>query len=118
MSLISEIVNKIFHPQQASAETVTPPMAAPEAAPAVDISQVLSDMAQKRGGKLNWQTSIVDLLKLLDLDSSLSARQQLAKELHFEGDVHDSASMNVWLQDQVMRKLKENGGHVPQEFLH
>jgi len=73
----------------------------------------LTAMAQKNPQKLNWQTSIVDLMKLLDLDSSLSSRQSLAKELGYSGDMHDSASMNIWLQKQVMQKLAENGGKVP-----
>ena len=60
--------------------------------------------------KLDWRTSIVDLTKLLDLDSSLSARKELAQELHYSGDTNDLASMNVWLHKQVMRKLAENGG--------
>ena len=66
--------------------------------------------------KLDWRTSIVDLMKLLDLDSSLSARKELAQELHYSGDVNDSASMNVWLHKQVMRRLAENGGKVPEEL--
>ncbi|RYZ86233.1 MAG: DUF3597 family protein, partial [Proteobacteria bacterium] len=67
---------------------------------------------------LNWDTSIVDLLKLLDLDSSLTARKQLAKELNYQGDTSDSAAMNIWLQDQVMKKLAENGGKVPESLKH
>ncbi|HBI67994.1 MAG TPA: DUF3597 domain-containing protein, partial [Massilia sp.] len=61
-------------------------------------------------------TSIVDLMKLLDLDSSLAARKELAAELHYTGDTSDSASMNIWLHKQVMKKLAENGGKVPSDL--
>ena len=67
---------------------------------------------------LNWRTSIVDLLKLLNLDSSLNARKELADELHYNGDRNDSAAMNIWLHRQVMIKLAENGGKVPAELRH
>jgi hypothetical protein len=67
--------------------------------------------------KLDWRKSIVDLMKLVGIDSSLSARKQLASELHYSGDENDSATMNVWLQKEVIRKLAENGGKVPQELL-
>ncbi|MFZ6763698.1 DUF3597 domain-containing protein [Pseudoroseomonas sp. WGS1072] len=92
--------------------------AAPAAAPAqpVDVSAVLSDMAAKNPQKLNWRESIVDLMKLLGLDSSLENRKELAKELNYSGDTGDSASMNIWLHKQVMTKLAENGGKVPEEL--
>jgi hypothetical protein len=77
---------------------------------------VLVDLASKNAEKLNWRTSIVDLMKLLQLDSSLAARKELAQELHFTGDTNDSASMNIWLHRQVMIKLAENGGKVPEEL--
>ena len=70
-------------------------------------------MASNAPQKLNWQTSIVDLMKMLDLDSGLDARKSLAGELGYTGDTNDSASMNVWLHKQVMQKLAENGGKVP-----
>jgi Domain of unknown function (DUF3597) len=73
-------------------------------------------MASKSGQRLDWRHSIVDLMKLLNLDSSLSARKQLAEELHYTGDMNDSAKMNIWLHKQVMRKLAENGGKVPEEL--
>lgn len=84
----------------------------------VDVGQILSDMAAKKGENLNYKQSIVDLLKLLDLDSSLSARKQLADELHYTGDKDDSATMNVWLHKQVVQKLAENGGKVPADMQH
>ena len=70
-----------------------------------------------RAEKLDWRKSIVDLMKLVGMDSSLTARKQLATELHFTGDMNDSASMNVWLHKQVLIKLAENGGKVPLELL-
>ncbi len=84
--------------------------------PVVDVEVVLVDLASKNAEKLNWRTSIVDLMKLLQLDSSLAARKELAQELHFTGDTNDSASMNIWLHRQVMIKLAENGGKVPEEL--
>lgn len=66
-----------------------------------------------KGQKLNWRTSIVDLMKALDLDSSLAARKELAKELNYTGDTNDSATMNIWLHKALMKKLAENGGKVP-----
>ena len=88
--------------------------AAPAAAQAqVDVAAVLTDLASKNKEKLDWRHSIVDLMKLLNLDSSISARKELAKELNYTGDTNDSAKMNVWLHKQVMVKLAENGGKVP-----
>ena len=81
--------------------------------PAVDVEAILKGLAAKNPQKLNWQTSIVDLMKLLGLDSSLQNRTTLAKELGYSGDTADSAKMNLWLQQQVMRKLAESGGKVP-----
>ncbi len=84
--------------------------------PLVDVESILNDMAAKNPQKLNWQISIVDLMKLLNLDSSLAARKELATELLYQGDTNDSASMNIWLHKQVMTKLAENGGKVPDEL--
>ena len=82
----------------------------------VDVEAVLTQMQASHGEQLNWRTSIVDLMKLLGLDSSLSARKELASELHYTGNTEDSASMNIWLHKQVMQKLAENGGKVPDEL--
>jgi hypothetical protein len=82
----------------------------------VDVEAVLTDLAAKKGQKLDWRKSIVDLMKLLDLDSSLDARKELAKELNYTGDTSDSASMNVWLHKQVMGKLAASGGKVPDDL--
>ena len=88
--------------------------AAPAAAQAqVDVAAVLTELASKNKEKLEWRNSIVDIMKLLNLDSSLSARKELAKELNYTGDTNDSARMNIWLHKQVMVKLAENGGKVP-----
>jgi len=84
----------------------------------VDVEAVLSNLAKQKKEKLDWRKSIVDLMKLLDLDSSLNARKELAHELHYTGDTNDSAAMNVWLHKQVMTKLAENGGKVPAELRH
>lgn len=93
----------------ASAAAAAPPQQ-------VDVNAVLTEMAAKNGQKLNWKQSIVDLMKLLGLDSSLEARKELARELNYSGDTNDSATMNIWLHKQVMAKLAENGGIVPPEL--
>ncbi|KAA2214938.1 DUF3597 domain-containing protein [Teichococcus oryzae] len=82
----------------------------------VDVAAVLTEMASKNPQQLNWRQSIVDLMKLLGLDSSLDNRKELARELGYSGDMNDSASMNIWLHKQVMNKLAENGGQVPAEL--
>lgn len=92
------------------------PQPAPGAPANVDVEQVLSDLASKNSQKLDWRHSIVDLLKLLDLDSSHTARNELAKELGYTGSTDDSATMNVWLHKQVMQKLAANGGKVPDDL--
>jgi hypothetical protein len=94
--------------------------AAPAAAPAqsVDVAPILDKAVAAKKEKLEWRTSIVDLMKALDIDSSLSARKELAKELGYTGDTSDSASMNIWLHKQVMAKLAANGGKLPPEIKH
>ncbi|SAK97537.1 hypothetical protein AWB76_07430 [Caballeronia temeraria] len=135
MSIFSNILNKIFHHDSAPAapDTSAAPAANANAAPApspaasapaqsaapmqeVDVEAVLTQMQANNSEQLNWRTSIVDLMKLLGLDSSLSARKELASELHYTGNTEDSASMNIWLHKQVMQKLAENGGKVPDEL--
>jgi hypothetical protein len=90
------------------------------AAPAqsVDVAAIVDKAAAAKHEKLEWRTSIVDLMKALDIDSSLAARKELAKELGYTGDTNDSASMNVWLHKQVMAKLAANGGKLPPEIKH
>jgi type III secretion system FlhB-like substrate exporter len=140
MGILSNIFHKIFpssHPAVAEKPTTgAPSSAAPAGSPAapaapsqgaaaappvaampeVDVAAILSEKAQHAGQPLNWRTSIVDLLKLLDLDSSLQARKELAQELHYSGDTNDSAAMNIWLHRQVMTKLAQNGGKVPADL--
>jgi hypothetical protein len=90
------------------------------AAPAatVDVAPILDQAVKAKGEKLEWRTSIVDLMKALDIDSSFSARKDLAKELGYTGDSNDSASMNIWLHKQVMTKLAANGGKLPPDIKH
>ncbi len=94
----------------APAEPVVPPEP-------VDVTAILDEMADKHPEKLDWKRSIVDLMKLVDMDSSLSARKELAKELGYSGDFGDSAKMNIWLHKQVIQKIADNGGIVPQDLL-
>ena len=125
MGIFGSIMDKIFHhPAAAQAAPAAPaaPAAAAPAAPApapapvpqnVDVGAVLSEMASMKGGGGNYQTSIVDLLKLLDLDSSLAARKELADELNVHVGADGSAEENIALHKAVMAKLAENGGVVP-----
>ena len=100
---------------QPSAPATPPPAATPApAAGPVDVEKVLSDLAAKHSGPaLNWRTSIVDLMKLLGIDSSLANRKELATELGYTGAKDGSAEMNIWLHKAVMRELEKNGGIVP-----
>ena len=84
----------------------------------VDVAAIVDKAAAASGEKLAWRTSIVDLMKALKIDSSLTARKELAKELGYTGDTNDSASMNIWLHKQVMAKLAANGGKLPPEIKH
>ena len=138
MGLLSNLMSKIF--SHSSVATVTtggasaapaaapspasaqPAAAPPKAAPAgpakpVDVAAILDGLAAKNPEKLDWKKSIVDLMKLVGMDSSFKARKQLAQELNYTGDPNDSASMNVWLHKQVLIKISENGGKVPEELL-
>ena len=83
----------------------------------VDVEAIMTDLEQKAGHKTNWRESIVDLMSLLGMDNSLADRKALAQELGYTGDMNDSASMNVWLHKQVMRRMAENGGKVPADLL-
>lgn len=120
MSILGNILGKIFRRKPevvtpTSAPAPTPGQAAPQAAPAqdVDVAAVLDAMNDLRPDKLNWRTSIVDLMKLTGMDSSLAERKELAGELGYTGDTSDSASMNIWLHKQVMQKIRDNGGRIP-----
>lgn len=123
MGIFSSIWNKITgHKPKASPQPIPAPSAQPApgaaptptpALPPVDVEAVLSDLAASKGGGGNWRTSIVDLLKLLDLDSSLAARKELAEELNVHAGEHGSAEQNIALSKAVWKKLAENGGQVP-----
>ena len=136
MSIFSRIKDAIFGanakaapapsspPAAKPAPSAAPKPAQPQAAPstsaapasAVDVEAVLTQLAAKQSQKLNWRTSIVDLMKLVGLDSSLENRKELAKELGYKGDTSDSAAMNIWLHKQVMTQLAAHGGKVPPEL--
>ncbi len=96
--------------------TTTASSAAP--AQTVDVAAIVDKAVAAKKEKLAWRTSIVDLMKALDIDSSLGARKELAKELGYTGDTNDSATMNIWLHKQVMAKLAANGGKLPPEIKH
>ncbi|WP_117193698.1 DUF3597 domain-containing protein [Rhizobium terrae] len=110
---VSASAAPIPDPTPAAAPAASAAPAAPSSSGPVDIAPILDAAVRKSGQKLDWKHSIVDLMKALDLDSSLSARKELAAELHYTGDTNDSATMNVWLHKALMKKLAENGGKVP-----
>jgi Domain of unknown function (DUF3597) len=130
MSIFGKIMSAIFGTKAGAASaggaattTAGGSAAGPSSAPAapaqsVDVAPILDKAVDAKKEKLEWRTSIVDLMKALDIDSSLSARKELAKELGYTGDTNDSASMNVWLHKQVMAKLAANGGKLPPEIKH
>jgi len=97
----------------ASTSAAAPASAAPQT---VDVAAIVDKAAAASGERLDWRSSIVDLMKALGLDSSLAARKQLAQELHYSGDPGNSAAMNVWLHQQVMAKLAANGGKLPSDI--
>lgn len=109
-------------PATATGASPGPPQTVPSTSSAaiseVDVASKLETLAGQQGEQLNWRTSIVDLLKLLNIDSSLGARKELAAELHYTGSTDDSAAMNIWLHSAVMKKLAENGGKVPTDLLN
>lgn len=126
MGFFSKILEKLGFGEARAAEAQPAPGAAPGAAPAaapkpmamVDVVAQLEKKAAANPQKLNWRTSIVDLLKLLDIDSSLTARKELATELGCPADkMGDSAQMNMWLHKTVLQKIADNGGNVPKELL-
>ena len=126
MSIFGTIMNAIFGSKASAAPTGGGTSvgggaaAAPGAAPAqtVDVAPILDKAVAAKGEKLDWKHSIVDLMKALDIDSSFTARKELAKELGYTGDSNDSASMNIWLHKQVMTKLAASGGKLPPEIKH
>ena len=133
MSIFSKIFDKIFRradaaeaPAGAASSAANEGLAAGKAATPtadaaaqqpVDVEAVLTAMAEKNPQKLNWRSSIVDLMKLVGMESTLQERKELATELGYTGAKDGSAEMNLWLHKQVMKKLAENGGKVPAELL-
>ena len=143
MGMFSDLMNKIFRPSGAASAQAAPGApsgtagsgpaataqptdaapgggasgAAPQAMRAVDVAAILDKMASENKQKLDWRHSIVDLMKLVGMDSSLDARRELAADLKYSGDTKDTATMNIWLHREVMKKLAENGGKVPPELL-
>jgi len=131
MSIFGTIVSAIFHhagspppaspAAPASGSAPGPAPAGQPAAPSstVDVAAIMDKLTAQSSEKgLDWRHSIVDMMKLLNLDSSLHARKELAQELHYSGNMNDSASMNIWLHGQVMTKLAQNGGKVPSDLMH
>lgn len=123
MGMFNDLMNKIFH-HAAPAERppdaagfVRPGTVAVAVATPVDVNTILTKLASENKETLDWKRSIVDLMKLVGMDSSLGARKALAADLHFTGDTNDSATMNIWLHKEVMRKLADNGGKVPADLL-
>jgi len=129
MSIFGKIMSGIFGHSAAAApaggaaapasgSSTAAGSSAAAAAQSVDVASIVDKAVAAKHEKLEWRTSIVDLMKALDIDSSLAARKELAKELGYTGDTNDSASMNVWLHKQVMAKLAANGGKLPPEIKH
>ncbi len=136
MSILGTIMSKVLGKAPASPAAAAPAVpsaqasgttnAAPSApaptsssappGPSVDVAAVLDDLSNKKNEKLDWRHSIVDLMKVLSVDSSLLARTELAKELHYDGDPKNSASMNIWLHKQIMVILAANGGKLPNDL--
>jgi len=136
MGIFDNLWSKITgHAHDAPAATASAPSAAPASAStpmggvsgmssstpvastSVDVEAVMDSLDAKQSHRSNWRESIVDMMSLLGMDNSLSARRELAKELGYTGDTNDTATMNVWLHKQVMQKMAANGGKVPQNLL-
>lgn len=127
MSIFGDLMDKLRgHQARAQEATVNaavaenaPAAATPraDAAAAVDVEAVLEGLASSSSQKLDWRHSIVDLMKLVGMENSLTQRKALATELGYTGDMNDSAPMNIWLHKQVMQKMAENGGKVPASLL-
>lgn len=142
MNILGSILEKVLGKTPASSAAATPAASVPKASgptkadgatnaapsapastsapvqpgPSVDVAAVLDDLSDKTTEKLDWRHSVVDLMKLLSIDSSLAARKELAKELHYDGDTSNSSSMNIWLHKQIMAKLAANGGKLPEDL--
>jgi hypothetical protein len=124
MGLFANLLSKVFGQTAAATQPPKSPGAQAPSAPGVsapaatvDVTAILDDLASKNPEKLDWRRSIVDLMKLVGMDSSLASRKELAKDLNYTGDTSDSAAMNIWLHKVVIRKIADNGGKVPNELL-
>ena len=111
-----DVVTPTSAPMTVPAQPTIVAQAPQPAAQTVDVAGILDFMNDQRDQKLNWRTSIVDLMKLVGLESSLSERKELADELGYTGDKSDSASMNIWLHKQVLKKIVDNGGQLPSDM--
>ena len=129
MSILGKILGGVFKKKEATPAAPAPEATAPTPAPAptaaavapqpapeVDVAGILDFMNEQRDQKLNWRTSIVDLMKLVGLESSRAERKERADELGYTGDKSDSASMNIWLHKQVIQKIRDNGGQLPTDL--
>lgn len=119
MSILGNILGKIFKRRETAAPAPAPtaaptpaPTAAPAAVQSVDVDGILDFMNEQRDQKLNWRTSIVDLMKLTGMDSTLAERKELASELGYTGDTSDTATMNIWLHKQVIARIRADGGQI------
>ncbi|WP_292026001.1 DUF3597 domain-containing protein [Brevundimonas sp. UBA2416] len=119
MSILGNILGKIFKRRETpaaapapSAAPPPPPTVAPAAVQPVDVDGILDFMNEQRDQKLNWRTSIVDLMKLTGMDSTLAERKELAGELGYTGDTSDTATMNIWLHKQVIARIRADGGQI------
>jgi hypothetical protein len=119
MSILGNILGKIFKRRETAAPAAAPTAAptpattaAPAAAQPVDVDGILDFMNEQRDQKLNWRTSIVDLMKLTGMDSTLAERKELASELGYTGDTSDTAAMNIWLHQQVIARIRADGGQI------
>ena len=120
-TILQKIMPNLVKPEPANAApsaVVNAPLASAPKVQAVDVEEILRGMESKSSQKLDWRHSIVDLMKTLNLDSDLESRKQLAKELNYSGSMSDTAQMNTWLHKQVMIKLEENGGKIPDSMKH
>ena len=124
MGILSTIINKVFGGKKEAAAAPAPSAevietVVAEAVPAepFDVGSYLNGLSSENKEKLDWTVSIVDLMKLVGMDSSLSARKELAKELGYGEDTADSAKMNIWLHKQVMQQIAQHGGKLPDKLV-
>lgn len=124
MSIFSKLKDAIFGRKENAPARVNPPLTSPSPSPAatavaapVDVEAILEQLASESKQKLDWRHSIVDLMKLVGMESTLTERKELATELGYQADMSDSARMNMWLHKEVMRQLAANGGKVPANLL-